>query len=180
DGGGGSAPFVVKSEDPRCDPNQTVDENLAATKPYCLPQQVAWAAPNLQLAGLRYSRAALTQVITYGRPGTPMPAWGVGSGKGVLNPQGISDLVNYVESIVTTPDKAQRLADKQLSDTKSQLQSADVQAGAAKWVVDSRAALAAARVSLAALPASASAGDRATAQESVAYMQARLDVALQW
>ena len=107
DGGGGIAQFVVKSEDPRCDPKQTVDADLAATKPYCLPQQVGWAAPSLQLAGLRYSRAQLTNIITYGRPGTPMPAWGVASGKGVLNPQGIADLVDYVESIVTTPDKAQ-------------------------------------------------------------------------
>ena len=56
---------------------------------------------------LRYSRAQLTQIITYGRPGTPMPAWGVASGKGALNEQSIHDLVNYLESIATTPDKAQ-------------------------------------------------------------------------
>ncbi|MFI5053484.1 MAG: hypothetical protein ACHQDE_03910, partial [Acidimicrobiia bacterium] len=68
DGGGGVAPFVVKSEDPRCDPNQVVNAELAAKQPYCLPKQVSWRAPNLQLAGLRYSRAQLTQVITYGRP----------------------------------------------------------------------------------------------------------------
>src|SRR3954452_22625217 len=95
DGGGGAAAFVVKSEDPRCDPNQTVDANLAAKQPYCLPKQVSWAAPSLQLAGLRYNRAQLTQIITYGRPGTPMPAWGVASGKGALQQQSIQDLVNY-------------------------------------------------------------------------------------
>ena len=90
DGGGGSAHFVVKSEDPRCDPNQTVNAELAdeAARTAC-PQQVAWAAPSLQLASLRYDREQLTQIITYGRPGTPMPAWGVVSGKGVLQEQSI-------------------------------------------------------------------------------------------
>ena len=73
-GTGGVANFIVKSQDPRCDPKQTVDATLAETQPYCLPQQVHWEAPNLTLAGLRYSRAQLTQIITYGRPGTPMPA----------------------------------------------------------------------------------------------------------
>ncbi len=56
------------------------------------------------------TRQQLTQIITYGRPGTPMPAWGVLSGKGALQEQSIQDLVNYVESIVTTRDKAQAMA----------------------------------------------------------------------
>ena len=110
DGGGGTAPFVVKSEDPRCDPNQVVDAKLAEEQPYCLPAQVAWAAPNLRCASLKYDRQQLTQIITYGRPGTPMPAWGVLSGKGALQEQSIQDLVNYVESLGTTPDKAQAAA----------------------------------------------------------------------
>src|SRR6185295_13528619 len=46
DGGGGSAKFLIKSEDPRCASDQTVDAKLAEEQPYCLPQQVAWAAPN--------------------------------------------------------------------------------------------------------------------------------------
>ena len=60
---------------------------------------MSWAAPNLQVASLQYDRAQLTQIITYGRPGTPMPAWGVLSGKGALQEQSIQDLVNYVESL---------------------------------------------------------------------------------
>ena len=104
DGGGGVATAVVKSEDPRCDPTAAV---TADTPSYCLPQQVSWAAPNLQFAPLRYSRGQLTNIITYGRPGTPMPAWGVASGKGALQEQSIQDLVNYVESLVTTSTKAQ-------------------------------------------------------------------------
>jgi mono/diheme cytochrome c family protein len=150
DGGGGVASFVVKSSDPRCDPNQTVDAKLAESQPYCLPQKVSWQAPNLQLAGQRYSRAQLTQIITYGRPGSPMPAWGVASGKGALQEQSIQDLVNYVESLVTTPTKAQALATKQLGDTKKQLADPKVQAAADKWVTDARAELVAANAQLAA------------------------------
>ena len=48
-----------------------------------------------------------------------MPAWGIASGKGVLNPQGIADLVAYVESIVTTPDKAQADAQKKSDEMRS-------------------------------------------------------------
>jgi mono/diheme cytochrome c family protein len=174
DGGGGSANFIVKSEDPRCDPQQTVDEKLAAEQPYCLPSQVAWEAPNLQLAGLRYSRAQLTQIITYGRPGTPMPAWGVASGKGVLNPQGIADLVNYVESLATTPDKAQAEAQKQYDAWRKNLNDPEVQAAAAKWLADAKVDLAAAEAQAAATPGNE------TLNATVVYMQDVLNVAQQW
>ncbi len=165
---------MVKSEDPRCDPKQTVDADLAAKQPYCLPKQVAWQAPSLQLAGLRYSRAQLTNIITYGRPGTPMPAWGVASGKGVLNPQGVADLVAYVESIVTTPDKAQAQAQKDFEDRRTQLQTPEVQAAAAKWLADATADRDAAAAVAAADPTNA------TNQETVVYMQGVLDVAQSW
>src|SRR3954466_7143298 len=148
DGGGGAATFVVKSDDPRCDPNQTVDANLAAKQPYCLPKQVSWAAPSLQLAGLRYNRAQLTQVITYGRPGTPMPAWGVASGKGALQEQSIRDLVNYVESLGTTPSKAQATSAAELEKCdraacvgRKALEKPATRAAAAKWVADAQAEL---------------------------------------
>src|SRR5437867_942534 len=39
DGGGGVASFVVKSEDPSCDPNQVVNAELAKKQPQCLPKQ---------------------------------------------------------------------------------------------------------------------------------------------
>ena len=111
DGGGGVG--HVRGQErrtPRCDPKQTVDDELADDQPYCLPAAGGVGGAEPQLAPLRYSRAQLTQIITFGRPGTPMPAWGVASGKGVLNEQSIEDLVNYVESIATTPDKAQAQA----------------------------------------------------------------------
>src|SRR5215470_5633044 len=141
DAGGGVATQLVKSTDPRCSTTQKVDETLAAQQPYCLPSIVKWAAPNLQLAPLRYSRAQLTQIITYGRPGTPMPAWGVLSGKGALNQQSIQDLVNYLYSISSTPAKAQALDKKLASDMTDTLATPEVRAAADKWVTDTSAAL---------------------------------------
>jgi mono/diheme cytochrome c family protein len=185
DGGGGVASFTVKSDDPRCDPSAPITQELADKQPYCLPKQVSWAAPSLQLASLRYTPEQLTNIITYGRPGTPMPSWGVASGKGILQEQGISDLVNYVESLATTTDKAQTAAAAEVRDctTRSacvgnaQLSSAAVQAAAAKWVTDSQADLDAAKVEQA---QHTSPDDIATYAKLVAQKQETLQVAQSW
>jgi mono/diheme cytochrome c family protein len=189
-GGGGVANFSVKSEDPRCDPNQTVDQSLADKQPYCLPKQVSWAAPNLQIASLRYSRAQLTNIITYGRPGTPMPAWGVASGKGALQQQSIQDLVNYVESLGTTPDLAQGAAAAEARDCdkdgapirgacvgKAQLEDPKVRAAADKWVVDAQAELDAAKAERA---AQTTADAIATYDKLVAQKEETVQVAQSW
>src|SRR5919106_642775 len=105
DGSGGSTDFTLEPDDPSCEPDAEITED---TPEQCRPVQVTWQAPPLNVAGLRYDRAALTQIITFGRPGTPMPAWGVESGEGVLNTQSIDDLVNYIESIQITPEKAKQ------------------------------------------------------------------------
>jgi mono/diheme cytochrome c family protein len=173
DGGGGAASFIVKSEDPRCDPKQVVDDKLAAEQPYCLPSQVSWAAPNLQLDALRFDPEQLANILTYGRPGTPMPAWGIASGKGVLNTQGINDLVNYLESIATTPAKAQAQAQKDFDDRRKQLNDPEVQAAAKKWVVDATANRDAAVAAAVAVPTD-------TNQQTVTYMEAVLDSAKSW
>jgi mono/diheme cytochrome c family protein len=180
DGGGGVATQLVKSTDPRCSTTQKVDEKLAATKPYCLPSIVNWAAPNLRLAPLRYSRAQLTQIITYGRPGTPMPAWGVQSGKGALNEQSIQDLVDYLYSISSTPTKAQALDTKQAADLRDTLSDPEVRAAADKWVADTQAALTAAQVSRAAVPADASSTTVSQADGVVAQAVENAQVALEW
>lgn len=191
DGGGGTAKFTVQSDDPRCDPTQPVTSD---TPKYCLPQQVAWAAPNLQLAPLRYSRAQLTQIITYGRPGTPMPAWGVASGKGALQEQSIQDLVNYVESLATTSDKAKASAAGETASCgasdkvnnraacvgRKQLQDPATRAAADKWVTDARADLAAVIAERDALPATASADQRATYDKLVQQKQETVQVAQDW
>jgi mono/diheme cytochrome c family protein len=116
DGKGGSADFTIKSDDPRCDPTAAV---TAETPSYCLPVQVTWKAPPLDVALLRYTKKEVNDIITFGRPGTPMPPWGVRSGKGVLNEQGIGDLVNYLESIKVTPEQAKERFTKELEDARA-------------------------------------------------------------
>jgi len=86
--------------------------------------KVQWKAPPLNTEALRFredticldpaKRAAattppvceLTDIITYGRPGTPMQPWGVAGG-GPKNDQSIADLVAYIESFQLTPAESQ-------------------------------------------------------------------------
>lgn len=156
DGKGGSANFVLQPESDVCLEEQNRNN---ADVPECLPKQVIWSAPDLTLASLRYNRDELEQIVTYGRPGTPMPAWGVASGKGVLNEQGISDLVNYIESIATTPTKAQDAAAKEVEQYKQD---------AADLVEQSRTDLQSARDALAKLQADPEASDQAIAAAEAA------------
>ncbi len=102
DGGGGQAPYVLQSEDPTC--------TTGDTRPKCLPVQVSWRAPALNTVLLRFSKEEVRQILVYGRPNSPMPAWGVESGLGVLNAQGIGDLLAYLQSIQITPEQAQKNA----------------------------------------------------------------------
>ncbi|MGH9027050.1 MAG: c-type cytochrome, partial [Acidimicrobiia bacterium] len=104
---GGSATFSVEPTDSSC----TDDDERAE----CQPVQVDWRAPPLNTEILTYgfdeesgevNTEQITEIIEYGRPGTPMPAWGVASGKGVLNEQGIQDLVNFIVSEQLTPEEA--------------------------------------------------------------------------
>jgi mono/diheme cytochrome c family protein len=115
-GEGGSTNYTLKSDDPRCDPSAPV---TADTPSYCLPVQVTWQAPPLNVELLRYSPDQVHDIITFGRPGTPMPPWGVASGKGVLNEQGIQDLVNYIQTIQLSPAKAKAGFTKQLEDARA-------------------------------------------------------------
>jgi mono/diheme cytochrome c family protein len=107
EGEGGAAPFTLQPEADKCLEEQNQGRSDV---PECLPKQVSWQAPALNTAGLRFNRGQLTNIITYGRPGTPMPAWGVKSGKGVLNEQAVNDLVNYVESIQIEPERAKEFS----------------------------------------------------------------------
>ncbi len=83
--------------------------------------KVNWKVPPLNTEALRFEEDTdclsqsrrqpnticdLTDIITYGRPGTPMQPWGVAGG-GPKNDQSISDLVQYIESIQLTPAQSQ-------------------------------------------------------------------------
>jgi cytochrome c553 len=75
---------------------------------------VKWRAPALNTVLLRYSRKEVTYILTYGRPQTPMPAWGLDGG-GPLNAQQIQNLVDYLESIQITPEESQQQARDELT-----------------------------------------------------------------
>ncbi|MDQ1461335.1 MAG: hypothetical protein QOI08_2819 [Actinomycetota bacterium] len=84
--------------------------------------KVNWKVPPLNTEALRFqedtdclsqsrrqpnSVCNLSDIITYGRPGTPMQPWGVVGG-GPKNDQSISDLVSYIESIQISPADSQK------------------------------------------------------------------------
>jgi mono/diheme cytochrome c family protein len=93
---------------------------------------VVWQAPALNTVLLRLNedpkcvniddRAALTcavtDVITNGRPGTPMQPWGVDGG-GPKNDQSIQDLVAYLRSIQISPTEAKKQAETTLASART-------------------------------------------------------------
>jgi mono/diheme cytochrome c family protein len=93
---GGAAPYVVQPESDLCIKEQNQGN---PDVPACLAQPVSWQAPALNTVLLRFTRSQVKHILNYGRPGTPMVAWGIVSGKGVLNEQSIDDLVNYLATL---------------------------------------------------------------------------------
>lgn len=77
-------------------------------------RQVLWKAPALNTVLLRYSREEVNYILTYGRPFSPMPAWGV-KGGGPLTDQQLQNLIDYMESIQLTPEEAQAEAEEELA-----------------------------------------------------------------
>jgi mono/diheme cytochrome c family protein len=59
---------------------------------------VIWYAPALNTVLLRFSEAEVRDILVYGRPGTPMPAWGTAGG-GPMTDQQIDELIAYLRSI---------------------------------------------------------------------------------
>lgn len=57
-----------------------------------------WAAPSLNDVFYRYTTDEVRYWLVYGRPGSPMPAWGA-EGGGPLDSQQIDDLLAYLASI---------------------------------------------------------------------------------
>ena len=107
---------------------------------------VAWKAPALNTVLLRFSEQELHDIITYGRPGTPMQPWGVPGG-GPKNEQSINDLVAFITSKQLTPAQAKKQSDTALAawanEPKQQLTDAqkaltDAQKALAKLEADSK------------------------------------------
>jgi mono/diheme cytochrome c family protein len=80
---------------------------------------VQWRAPALNSVRSRYPKPENAQTghdelrttVVYGRPNTPMPAWGV-EGGGPMNAQQVDDLVAYIESIQVKPTDLRKPAEK--------------------------------------------------------------------
>jgi mono/diheme cytochrome c family protein len=73
-----------------------------------------YVAPPLNTVLLRFSPQEVNQIITYGRPGTPMQPWGVAGG-GPKNVQSINDLVAYIKSKQLTPEQARKQSNDALA-----------------------------------------------------------------
>jgi mono/diheme cytochrome c family protein len=94
---------------------------------------VVWKAPPLNTVLLRLNEdpgctnidnratltCAVTDIVTNGRPGTPMQPWGV-EGGGPKNDQSIQDLVAYIRSIQITPAQAKAQAAKDLESARTE------------------------------------------------------------
>ena len=76
--------------------------------------QVNWSAPALNTVMWRFSEAEVLDILTYGRPGTPMPAWGV-KGGGALTDQNLSSLIAYLWSIQVPVETMRAEVDKAIA-----------------------------------------------------------------
>lgn len=88
---------------------------IGGTAPYTLTdpetgklRQVQWKAPELQSITMRMSDAQIKEVLIYGRPFSPMPAWGIDGG-GPMNEQQIDNLILYLHKLA---DDAELNAEK--------------------------------------------------------------------
>ena len=88
------------------------------------PRQVTWTAPPLNSVLLRFTDDEVLQILTYGRAGTPMPAWGVAGG-GAMDDQQLGDLIAYLHSIQLTPKAASDYWAQQAATTAKTLKSVD-------------------------------------------------------
>jgi len=67
---------------------------------------IKWAAPPLTTTLYRFSEEEVRHVLNYGRPPTPMQAWGEPGG-GPLTSQQVDELIQYIQSIQLTPNEVQ-------------------------------------------------------------------------
>jgi cytochrome c553 len=88
EGVGGVAPYTVTDED---------GEFIA---------NVQWKGPALNTVLLRFSEEEVMDALIYGRPYSPMPAWGEDGG-GPLTSQQLEELIAYMWSWQLTPEEAQ-------------------------------------------------------------------------
>ena len=91
-GSGGSATFIINDEN-----GQFVD-------------QVSWVAPALNDVLYRYDEDQVRYILDYGRPGTPMAAWGQPGG-GPLTSQQVDNIIDYLWSVQKDVDQMRKEVD---------------------------------------------------------------------
>jgi mono/diheme cytochrome c family protein len=94
-------------------------------------KQVTWKAPSLDDVTLRMTDEQLREVLTYGRPFSPMPAWGL-LGGGPLNDQQIDNLISYLHSVAITPKAAKARSSTNAADELKRLQNPQAALAAAQ------------------------------------------------
>ena len=77
-------------------------------------KQVDWKGPALNTVFLRYSRDEVRYILEYGRPFSPMPAWGA-KGGGPLTEQKLQELMDYITTFQITPEESQQQVTEQLA-----------------------------------------------------------------
>lgn len=157
DAGGGSTNFVLTPD--------------AQGNPNGRPAQVTWRAPALNTVFSRFDEDQVRTILVYGRPGTPMPAWGVAGG-GPKNDQSINDLIAYLKSIQLPHKKVLAASVKAVQDLKQT--ALDPSTG---WVATAEKNLAAAKARLAAATTPA---ERASAEQDVARAQVAVRNSQDW
>ena len=75
--------------------------------------QVEWLAPALDTVLLRYDREEVEFILNYGRPYSPMPAWGEPGG-GPLTEQQVQNLIDYLASIQISSDESKEAVETAL------------------------------------------------------------------
>ncbi len=75
--------------------------------------QVNWEAPALDTVMLRYDEEEVYYILEYGRPYSPMPAWGAGGG-GPLTEQQLENVIAYLQSITVTTTESKAAVEAEL------------------------------------------------------------------
>jgi mono/diheme cytochrome c family protein len=95
-------------------------EGVGGATPYTLTdsqgrfiKSVTWQGPALNTVFLRYSRDEVRYILEYGRPFSPMPAWG-SAGGGPLTEQKLQELMDYIETFQLSPKESQEAVTAQL------------------------------------------------------------------
>lgn len=71
---------------------------------------VTWKAPAINTLFYRYSEAEVRFILEYGRPFSPMSAWGLAGG-GPLNEQQVQTLIEYMQSVQIPREDCAKLND---------------------------------------------------------------------